>query len=322
MDLAAFHSYRLRLAANPVARALALSLAIHLFLLGTLELGYYLHLRLPEWLRTVLDLSRQVAEDKKVSPSADRDAPTLTFVEVDPSQATSEPPKETPNYSAFNSVAANPDVSIDSDKAKIDGRQDKVPKVVDTLRPAPPPRLTPLKPEPQPARPEPETNTARKPGDLAFAKPADTKPPEEEKPKRPRTLIEAQLQKGVIPGPKLKQEGGVKRHGTVASLDAKATPYGAYDEAIIKAVSLRWYAILDATSTPTRPGKVVLEFRLHSDGRVTELKVLESDVGDALALYCQKAISDPSPYAPWPAEMRRMIAKDFRLITFTFYYEF
>ena len=51
-----------------------------------------------------------------------------------------------------------------------------MPKVVDTLRPAPPPRLTPLKPEPQPARVEPETNPARKPGDLAFAKPADTKP--------------------------------------------------------------------------------------------------------------------------------------------------
>ena len=67
---------------------------------------------------------------------------------------------------------------------------------------------------------------------------------------------------------------------------------------------------------------MVLEFRLHSDGRVSELKVLETEVGDVLALYCQKAISDPSPYAPWPNEMRRMIAKDYRLITFTFYYEF
>src|SRR2546430_10700064 len=58
-----------------------------------------------------------------------------------------------------------PSTTLFRSKAKIDGRQDKVPKVVDTLRPAPPPRLTPLKPEPQPARPETENTPARKPGE-------------------------------------------------------------------------------------------------------------------------------------------------------------
>ena len=321
MDWASFHSYRARLAANSVARALALSLAVHLVLFGMLELSYYLHLHLPDWLRTVLDLSRRV--EQRNSPPTDQEAPTLTFVEVDPSQATAEPPKDTKYYSAFNSIAANPEVALDSKKPKIEGKQEHVPKVMDTLRPAPPQPLTPLKPEPEPFKPEAEPKPEPKPGDLALAKPADTKPKEEEKPKRPRTILEAQLQKGLIPGPKMKQEGGVKRHGTIIpAFDAKRTPFGDYDAAVIAAVSKRWYDILDSTATPTRPGKVVLEFRLHSDGRVSELKVLESDVGDALALYCQKAISDPSPYAPWPNEMRRMIAKDYRLITFTFYYEF
>ena len=319
MDVAALPGDRLRPATNAVARALALSLAIHLLFFGIVELSSYLHLHLPRWLRTFLDLSKQAAEVKQAP--ADQEQPILTFVEVDPSQATVEPPKETMNYSSFNSKASNPEVAIES-KPKLDGSQDKVPKVMDTLRPAPPPPLTPLKPEPQPLKTVPETKPEQKPGELALAKPADAKPKEEEKPKRPRTLIEAQLQKGMMPGRKLKQEGGVKRHGTIASLDAMVTPYAAYDEAIIRAVSKRRYDILDATSTPTRPGKVVLEFRLHSDGRVSELKVLETEVGDVLALYCQKAISDPSPYAPWPNEMRRMIAKDYRLITFTFYYEF
>ena len=319
MDWASIHSYRARLAANSVARALALSLAVHLVLFGMLEVSYFLHL--PDWLRSVLDLSRRVAEEQRSPPPTDQEPPTLTFVEVDPSQATAEPPKDTKNYSAFNSIAANPEVALDSEKPKIEGKQEHVPKVMDTLRPAPPRPLTPLKPEPEPFKPEPELK--QKPGDLALARPADTKPKVEEKPKRPRTILEAQLQKGLIPGPKMKQEGGVKRHGTIIpAFDAKRTPFGDYDAAIIAAVSRRWYDILDSTSTPTRPGKVVLEFRLHSDGRVSELKVLESDVGDALALYCQKAISDPSPYAPWPSEMRRMIAKDYRLITFTFYYEF
>src|SRR5436190_10738956 len=251
MDVAALPGDRLRPATNAVARALALSLAIHLLFFGIVELSSYLHLHLPQWLRTVLNLSNQAAELKKAP--AVQEPPILTFVEVDPSQATPEPPKETMNYSSFNSKASNPEVASES-KPKLDGSQDKVPKVMDTLRPAPLPTLTPLKPEPPPLKTALEPKTEQKPGELALAKPADAKPKEEEeKPKRPRTLIEAQLQKGMMPGRKLRQEGGVRRHGTIASLDAMVTPYAAYDEAIIRAVSKRWYDILDATSTPTRP---------------------------------------------------------------------
>src|SRR6266536_6507004 len=186
MELTALENDRLRFATHPVSRALALSLAFHLLLFGTLELSHYLKLQLPEWLKSVLDLSREPQVEQKAA--ADQEPPTLTFVEVDPAQATPEPPKDTKNYSAFNSLAANPDVSIDSEKPKIDGTQDKVPKVEDALRPTPPQPLTPLKPEPQPPKTEPESKPDQPPpGDLALAKAPDKKP-EEEKPRRPRTL--------------------------------------------------------------------------------------------------------------------------------------
>ena len=119
MDWASIHGYRARLAANSVARALALSLAVHLVLFGMLELSYFLHL--PDWLRSVLDLSRRV--EQRSPPRTDQEPPTLTFVEVDPSQATAEPPKDTKNYSAYNSIAANPEVALDSEKPKIEGNK-------------------------------------------------------------------------------------------------------------------------------------------------------------------------------------------------------
>src|SRR5580765_1613880 len=150
MELTALANERLRFATHPVSRALALSLALHLLLFGTLELSRFLKLHLPEWLKTVLDLSRQLNMEK--TPAADQEPPTLTFVEVTPAQAMPEPPKDTKNYSAFNSLAANPDVSIDSEKPKIDGTQDKIPKVEDALRPTPPQPLTPVEPEPQPPK--------------------------------------------------------------------------------------------------------------------------------------------------------------------------
>ena len=187
MELTALENDRLRFVPHPVSRALAFSLALHLLLFGMVELSRHLKLEWPEWLKTVLDLSRQMNVEKKTAP-ADQEPPTLTFVEVDPAQAMPEPPKDTKNYSAFNSLAANPDVSIDSEKPKIDGTQDKMPKVEDALRPTPPQPLTPLKPEPQPPKTESESKPEQPPGDLALAK-RPTKNPRKKKSRGDRARL-------------------------------------------------------------------------------------------------------------------------------------
>ena len=322
MELTALENDRLGFATHPLSRALALSLALHLLMFGMVELSRYLKLEWPEWLKTALDLSRQVSAEKKAAP-ADREPPTLTFVEVDPAQAMPEPPKETKNYSKFNSVAANPDVSIDSEKPKIDGTQDKVPKVEDALRPTPPQPLTPMKPEPQPPKTEPESKPDQPPGDLALAKPPDPKPKEEEKPRRPRTLAEVRPVESLILGKKLKEEGGAKRHGEIKpAFDAQGTILGNYDWALIAAVQQCWYNILDETVSPTRPGKEIVEFRLHSDGYVTDVRILETNVGEMQSLFCQRAIEKPAPFARWPDGMQNELGRNNRLLKFTFYYEY
>ena len=66
-------------------------------------------------------------------------------------------------------------------------------------------------------------------------------------------------------------------------------------------------------------GKVALEFHLHPDGRITDMKVLENTVDELLCLLCQRAILEPAPFAKWPMEMRRLIGED-REIKFTFFY--
>jgi hypothetical protein len=65
---------------------------------------------------------------------------------------------------------------------------------------------------------------------------------------------------------------------------------------------------------------VGIEFRLHYDGRITDVRVVEQDVGELLSLYCRRAVSDPAPFAPWPTEMRQMVGRDYRDVRFTFYY--
>lgn len=288
----------------------ATSLALHLFLFAVwFTLGLILvasHRALAEKLREQQLEAKRRAEQE----------PPLMFVEVMPEQATPEPPKETPYYSSANSRAANTDVEIDANVPRIEGTQDKVLKTVDTLRPQP----QPLQPAPPPADPaEAETRPKESPGDLALLKPPD--PGNEEKRQRPRTIVEARIRQGIIAGEKKKQEGGVRRQGVV-SLDARATAFGVYDAALVSAIQKHWYDVLDENEGryAPRPGKVEIEFRLHYDGRISDLKVTHEDVGDILAIYCRKAIADPAPYSPWPSEMRRMIGKDYRDVKFTFYY--
>jgi len=119
----------------------------------------------------------------------------------------------------------------------------------------------------------------------------------------------------------MKQPGGVKRFALEPSLDVRATPFGAYDAAIIAAIQKRWYDLLgEREFAANYSGKVVLEFRLNSDGRVTEMKVDETNVTELLALLCQRAVQDPAPFAPWPADLRRLVGKEYREVRFTFYY--
>ena len=219
-------------------------------------------------------------------------------------------------------------------------------------KPAEKPQPQPLQPLPQPKpqnqekqiaslNPTAENLVKQEPGDTAQRKPEPLQPglssdkskPQTdsaqqigstEKPQgRPMTLAEARArqQGGIIAGEKFKQEGGVKRYALESSIDAKATPFGAYDSSVFYAIQQRWYDLLeDSRFSGDRRGKVVIEFRLHYDGRVSDLKIAESNVGELLTVLCRKAIEDPAPFEKWPADMRRMIGEDYRDVRITFYY--
>ncbi|HZM03261.1 MAG TPA: hypothetical protein VFC44_09570 [Candidatus Saccharimonadales bacterium] len=257
----------------------------------------------------------------------------LVFVDVDPALASTVPPKNPKFYSANSSLVANPSPKQISTVPEIRGHQDKMLKTTPDTQS----KAKPLQPSPR--RPDTAETPATKalpqkaytPGDLSMAKPAakaqdkdgqgTTDPGVEPLPQpdhqRPRTLAEAQAQHGML-GEKTLQQGGVP-HISMDSLDAVKTSYGDYDQEFIDAVQSHWFQLLQNV-TANIPGTVVLEFRLHPDGRITDMKIIENGVSDLLALVCEQAILEPSPYHPWPMEMRRDIPQDYRDIRFTFYY--
>ena len=339
-------SFGRELAANPVARALALSVLLHFVLISGVELGrkagLWTHSLLPQRGKSRLVQEVEKAEEllkKQIEEALQIPEAQLVFVEVDPSVAEKEPPKETKFYSAQNSIASNPDVA-DRNLPKVDGQQEKIVKTFDTLKPDP----RPAQPKPQEAKPEqkaqpkvaesktpppreipkeePKPTRPQDSGETLLARAAPKAQPEQKAaPSRPRTVAEAKAQKGIIEGQKMRQDGGVRRARLNMSLDVKATPFGSYDNAFIAAVQSSWFRQLDERQLFSNDaGKVVVEFRLNYDGRITGLRVVETEVNDHLAWMCQRAVLDVNPFMEFPSDMRRLVKNDFREIRFTFYY--
>ena len=301
--------------------ALVMSLLIHLLLWGGFEVGkkygWWQHLHMP--------FSRHLVA-KSVPPPPkppEQDTQPTIFVEVTQPDAT--PPKNTMYYSSKNSHAANPDEDNNSNQPKLNGKQTDSPKLEDAprLSKAQPPaaQAQPLRPSTEPAQEPAEESSPLNMGDESLKKLAMKKAAQQPsaQPPKPRTLKEA-LEQNHLPGLQMRQDGAA-HHGLIRSFDAKATPFGDYDSAIIYAVTERWYSLLDQQNfAQDRTGRVVVQFKLEYDGSVRDVEVLDNNVGDVLSYVCQAAIENAAPFGKWPDEMRQAIGADYREIKFTFDY--
>ena len=321
--------------------ALVISLVVHALVYTGWRVApvvtSFVNATLAKWRPVKREELRPQPQPQIARPLPKREVP-LVFVEVDPALASATPPKETPNYSTHDSLAANPEPKK-LDVPKIDGSQTRVTRTTDNPKPQPKPMQpapTPAPPEPKPKEPdpvEPKPPANRPVGDLAMTKvqpqPLTPSPPSEtvekpvEKPRdKPRTLREAMMRNPSLAGQKMQQEGGVERRARVSMLDAKGSPFGNYDNVFIAMVQERWYGLLENNRFQgDRHGKVSLTFKLHYDGRITVLETAENSVGDVLGLLCQKAILDPAPFPKWPSDMRKLVGTDVREVRFTFFYD-
>ena len=312
--------------------AFAVSLALHLTAVGIYyaghEFGWWKNLHWPDRLRPPGMLTELLQKTQSQPEERQIEVP-LVFVEVTPEQATPDVPQKTPFYSDKNSVAANPKPN-DADVPKIDGKQTDIVKTEDVPRQKAFP-LNPTPPNPPPdvidkdEHPETKPKPTYTPGDLALAKPADKERKNDGQSDlvRPRTLKEARAQLPAgsqLPGPKMKQTGGVARRGNV-SLDVQGSPFGDYDWRLISAVQNCWDSLLESRQfAGEQTGKVTIRFKLNSDGTISQLNETQSTVDSVLSLLCRMAIEHPAPYEPWPTDMRHKIGENYRELTFTFYY--
>jgi hypothetical protein len=337
--------------------AVIVSLVIHLAAYGGWKWGqtqaWWKTAGLPAWLEILPHkpgfplLVRQFANVQQP-----KQPPPLLYVDVDPALAAPQPPPNPKYYSVEDTVASNPEKKVPSDKPDIKGVQDKVMQTVPNgvrsapLQPSPPVQPKTETAENQAAEKQASPKPAYTPGDLADAKPAPkmqenkgtsdmtiatsetpkvtsqtpngTEDVTEPKHERPRTLAEARERSGA-PGERTRQEGGVNKVAiNDPTVDAIRTEYGDYDREFVDTVDAWWKHLLKDRQNLVA-GTVVLEFNLHSDGRVTDVNPVSSDVDELQTLMCKQAVLDPARYKPWPAKMRAVLS-DPRQVRFTFYY--
>jgi TonB family protein len=112
-----------------------------------------------------------------------------------------------------------------------------------------------------------------------------------------------------------------RSHSRLENQPWKNTPFSTYDSALVAAIEKRWYDILDIKAfKPDITGKVVVRFHLHHDGTMSDINILENQTNALLGDACERAIKDCSPFNRWPTVMARMVGREYREITFTFYY--
>jgi hypothetical protein len=347
--------WRLDSAKQRLAVALVISLVLHALIYGAWQVAPATTAFFKDLIAPVLPPKPKTALAPKTPEemSAPKREVPLVFVEIDPALASQEPPKETKNYSTDHSLAANPEPK-DLEVPKIEGKKTPVVRTLDSPKPDPKPKPEPkpepksepkpLEPDPTPAAaqtPAPKPATTPPPGQLASAKPLtqspapkaiELSPISESKPvltpappavpQRPRTVREARARAPSLAGERSQQEGGVQRRAHIAMVDARRSPFGSYDSVFISMVQARWYQLLDNNQYMLdRRGKVVVSFRLHQDGRISQMEMMENTVGDMLSLLCQKAVLDPAPFPKWPNDMRQIVGGSYREVKFTFYYD-
>ena len=317
-------------------RAFSISLAAHLLLFASTELAFRLGLLDKRLFPALL-----LAERARPKPDADlRDKNNLNqemveipvvFVSVEPSKAAKAPPK-TQNYSTHNSEAATAVTKVEAEKPKITGKPDDIPatRTVAKVEPPPTPAAEAVpkpKEEAQPLRPTVRANPEEglNPGTMTMAKPAENATTIKPEPalSRPRTLAEAAAQAKLTQAP-VAQEGGQKKFSVNEAMDAAATPFGEYDERIILAIEANWNELLDARKLArTYLGKVVVTFRQHSDGHVSQVGTAVNEGDAIMSILCERAIEGAAAnnaFGPWPSDMRRMLGLEHRLVKFTFHY--
>ena len=113
----------------------------------------------------------------------------------------------------------------------------------------------------------------------------------------------------LVYGSLTRSKGSASRRGRIA-IDATFSQFGEYEQQFYAAVQAGWYQEIDFYQPIDTSARVVVRFRIQSDGRVDEVTILHSTASEVATLICQLALTKRSPFRPWTEEMIQVFGQE------------
>jgi outer membrane biosynthesis protein TonB len=231
--------------------------------------------------------------DSRLAPSM-REIP----VEINARANRETPVNPTPFVAARSQRAAQPTPETKATKSSLPTSQGEDSKSVRVAqgKPLSQEELSKAAPEGQAGTASAEVGVMPKVGQSPTPSDASAPPPD---PDRPRLRAGPAGTTGYL----LRNNVGVNRVGRVA-VDARFSNYGDYAQRMMEAIQSTWWDILfRARLERFQPGDVIVRFKLHRDGSVSDLVVVESGVSTMRTFACKDAISACAPFDAWRPDM-------------------
>jgi len=139
-------------------------------------------------------------------------------------------------------------------------------------------------------------------------------------PRRPRPRPQVVRQQQVRPAILAENKFGTTNIGNIA-VDARWSNYGAYLQRMIDTVQIQWERIiLQMSAMPANGSTVTVKFVMNDEGRIANIKNVETTANETASHACVSAITDRAPYGPWTDDMKAVLGTQ-QEMTFTFYYQ-
>jgi len=102
--------------------------------------------------------------------------------------------------------------------------------------------------------------------------------------------------------------------------DTMGVNFGPYLQDVLKSVKLNWYNLIpeSARGPLKKKGKVLIEFKILKDGKVADMKLVESSGDVPLDRAAWSSITTSGPFPPLPAEFSGLYLG----LRFSFYYNY
>ena len=170
---------------------------------------------------------------------------------------------------------------------------------------------TPVPPNEEPPKPEPEQQLAQ---ELPRADAGLRRSPEISRP-APGRLGDAlrNLDQYVRNQTFNNPQGGADDPGSAIQFDTKGVEFGPWVRRFVAQVKRNWFI---PQAAMTFRGRVVLQFNVHKDGRITDIVVAQPSNIDAFTRAAYNSIVGSNPTTPLPPEYPEPMA----FFTVTFYY--